>query len=73
MMGRVQFAKQNPTSGNASIDILNLKPEDTGMYQCKVKKLPSIKTHRVHLIVLGKVFMVCLFCIAQYEVVNMNI
>ncbi|XP_034279762.1 coxsackievirus and adenovirus receptor isoform X2 [Pantherophis guttatus] len=54
MMGRVQFAKQNPTSGNASIDILNLKPEDTGTYQCKVRKLPSIKTHRVHLIVLEK-------------------
>ncbi|XP_070606377.1 coxsackievirus and adenovirus receptor isoform X2 [Erythrolamprus reginae] len=54
MKGRVLFAKQNPASGNASIDIINLKLEDTGMYQCKVKKLPSIKTHRVHLIVLEK-------------------
>ncbi|XP_026519900.1 coxsackievirus and adenovirus receptor isoform X1 [Notechis scutatus] len=54
MKGRVQFAKQNPASGNASIDILNLKAEDTGKYQCKVKKLPSVKTQRVHLTVLEK-------------------
>uniref|UniRef100_A0A098M0Y7 Coxsackievirus and adenovirus receptor n=1 Tax=Hypsiglena sp. JMG-2014 TaxID=1550645 RepID=A0A098M0Y7_9SAUR len=54
MMGRVQFAKQNPASGNASIDILNLKTEDSGMYQCKVKKLPSIKIHRVKLAVFEK-------------------
>lgn len=67
MVGRVQFAKQNPASGNASIDILNLKPEDAGLYQCKVKKLPSIQTHRVQLTVLGKVFMVSLFCIALFE------
>ncbi|XP_039205294.1 coxsackievirus and adenovirus receptor isoform X1 [Crotalus tigris] len=54
MVGRVQFAKQNPASGNASIDILNLKTEDDGLYQCKVKKLPSVQTHRVRLIVLEK-------------------
>ncbi|ETE73633.1 Coxsackievirus and adenovirus receptor-like protein, partial [Ophiophagus hannah] len=52
--GRVQFAKQNPSSGNASIDILNLKAEDSGKYQCKVKKLPSVKTQRVQLTVLEK-------------------
>ncbi|XP_042313603.1 coxsackievirus and adenovirus receptor isoform X2 [Sceloporus undulatus] len=54
MAGRVQFVSQNPASGDATIDILNLKPADTGFYQCKVKKLPGVQTHRVQLIVLEK-------------------
>ncbi|KAM6447216.1 coxsackievirus and adenovirus receptor isoform 1-T1 [Liasis olivaceus] len=54
MIGRVQFIEQNPTSGDASIDVLNLKPGDTGTYQCKVKKLPGVQTHRILLTVLEK-------------------
>ncbi|XP_060626477.1 coxsackievirus and adenovirus receptor isoform X3 [Anolis sagrei] len=54
MTGRVQFVSQNPASGDASIDILNLKPADTGTYQCKVKKPPGVQTHRVQLTVLEK-------------------
>ncbi|KAH0624901.1 hypothetical protein JD844_032796, partial [Phrynosoma platyrhinos] len=54
MAGRVQFVSQNPASGDATIDILNLKPADTGTYQCKVKKPPGINTHRVQLTVLEK-------------------
>ncbi|XP_063161545.1 coxsackievirus and adenovirus receptor isoform X2 [Candoia aspera] len=54
MMGRVQFVDQNPASGDASIDVLNLKLEDTGTYQCKVKKLPGVQTQRIQLTVLEK-------------------
>ncbi|XP_034971033.2 coxsackievirus and adenovirus receptor isoform X1 [Zootoca vivipara] len=54
MAGRVQFVNQNPADGDASIDILNLQPADTGTYQCKVKKVPDMQTHRVQLMVLEK-------------------
>nr|XP_020641106.1 coxsackievirus and adenovirus receptor isoform X1 [Pogona vitticeps] len=54
MSGRVQFVDQNPSSGDATIDILNLKTSDSGTYQCKVKKPPGSQTHRVQLAVLEK-------------------
>ncbi|XP_062982819.1 coxsackievirus and adenovirus receptor [Elgaria multicarinata webbii] len=54
LSGRVQFVNPSPASGDASIEILNLKPADSGKYQCKVNKLPSIQSHRVQLTVLEK-------------------
>ncbi|KAL8190641.1 UNVERIFIED_CONTAM: hypothetical protein K2H54_057401 [Gekko kuhli] len=54
MDGRVEFVNPNPASGDGTIDILNLKASDTGTYQCKVKKPPSVQTHRIQLTVLVK-------------------
>ncbi|XP_060090382.1 coxsackievirus and adenovirus receptor isoform X1 [Heteronotia binoei] len=54
MDGRVQFVNPNPASGDGTIDILNLKATDTGTYQCKVKKPPSVQTQRIQLTVLVK-------------------
>ncbi|XP_048348717.1 coxsackievirus and adenovirus receptor isoform X2 [Sphaerodactylus townsendi] len=54
MDGRVEFVNPNPASGDGTIDILNLKATDTGTYQCKVKKPPSVETQRIQLTVLVK-------------------
>ncbi|XP_054829359.1 coxsackievirus and adenovirus receptor isoform X2 [Eublepharis macularius] len=52
--GRVAFVNPNPASGDATIDILNLKPTDAGTYQCKVRNPPSVQTQRIQLTVLVK-------------------
>ncbi|KFQ29009.1 Coxsackievirus and adenovirus receptor, partial [Merops nubicus] len=52
MTGRMQFTNPDPKSGDASLDILNLKSEDTGTYQCKVKKAPGVQSKKIQLIVL---------------------
>lgn len=51
---RVQFVSPSPASGNASITISDLKMTDTNTYQCKVRKLPGIKKHIIHLNVLQR-------------------
>ncbi|XP_027519192.1 coxsackievirus and adenovirus receptor-like [Corapipo altera] len=52
--GRVQFTNSNPRSGDGSLDIVNLKAEDTGTYQCKVKKVPGVQSKKIQLTVLVK-------------------
>nr|XP_046238937.1 coxsackievirus and adenovirus receptor homolog isoform X3 [Scatophagus argus] len=47
---RVCFVSPDPASGNASINISNLKMTDTNTYQCKVRKGPAaIKSRIIHL------------------------
>nr|XP_046246154.1 coxsackievirus and adenovirus receptor homolog isoform X2 [Scatophagus argus] len=46
---RVCFVSPGPASGNASINISNLKMTDTNTYQCKVRKGPAIKSKIIHL------------------------
>ncbi|NXF78385.1 CXAR protein, partial [Sclerurus mexicanus] len=51
---RMQFTNPDPRSGDASLDIQNLKAADTGTYQCKVKKAPGVQRIKIQLTVLGK-------------------
>ncbi|NXG10398.1 CXAR protein, partial [Sakesphorus luctuosus] len=51
---RMQFTNPDPRSGDASLDILNLKTTDTGTYQCQVKKAPGVQRIKIQLTVLGK-------------------
>lgn len=46
---RVHFNSLDPKTGDASINLLSLKSDDTGMYQCKVKKVPGIRSRKVTL------------------------
>ncbi|XP_006022976.1 coxsackievirus and adenovirus receptor isoform X1 [Alligator sinensis] len=54
MHGRMQFSNPDPKSGDASLEILNLKSTDTGTYQCKVKKAPGVQSQKIQLTVLVK-------------------
>lgn len=56
MHGRMQFSNPDPKSGDASLEILNLKSTDTGTYQCKVKKAPGVQSQKIQLTVLGKIY-----------------
>ncbi|XP_018104330.1 coxsackievirus and adenovirus receptor homolog isoform X2 [Xenopus laevis] len=51
---RVQFVSLDPKSGDATIEIINLKQSDSGQYQCKVKKVPGLGSRRISLSVLVK-------------------
>ncbi|XP_036947937.1 coxsackievirus and adenovirus receptor homolog isoform X2 [Acanthopagrus latus] len=42
LKGRLHFTSPEPQNGDASISITDLKPEDTGSYQCKVRCLPEL-------------------------------
>ncbi|XP_062393205.1 coxsackievirus and adenovirus receptor homolog [Sardina pilchardus] len=44
---RVHFNSMDPKNGDASINLLALKSADTGTYQCKVKKVPGIRSRKV--------------------------
>lgn len=44
----------NPTQGDASIAVTDLKGSDTATYQCKVKKAPGVDMRKVTLVVLGE-------------------
>ncbi|XP_029998393.1 V-set and immunoglobulin domain-containing protein 8b [Sphaeramia orbicularis] len=42
----------NPTQGDASISISDVRPSDTATYQCKVKKSPGVDMRKVTLVVM---------------------
>ncbi|KAM8977007.1 coxsackievirus and adenovirus receptor [Pelodytes ibericus] len=46
---RVHFVSPSPADGDASIEIIHLKSSDTGTYQCKVKKVPGVKSRKIAL------------------------
>ncbi|CAI5644442.1 unnamed protein product [Oreochromis niloticus] len=52
--GRVHFNSPDPKNGDASVNILTVKPTDTGTYQCKVKKAPGVRNKKMQLVVLEK-------------------
>ncbi|XP_030060073.1 coxsackievirus and adenovirus receptor isoform X2 [Microcaecilia unicolor] len=52
--GRAFFTSTDPTSGDASVEILNLKSTDAGVYECRVRKPPSMKSRKITLKVLIK-------------------
>lgn len=52
LKGRVYFHSQDPEKGDASIHLLQLTPEDTGIYKCQVKKVPGIQNIKTVLRVL---------------------
>ncbi|NWU82171.1 CXAR protein, partial [Onychorhynchus coronatus] len=54
MTERVHFANLNPRSGDGSLDIVNLKAADTGIYQCKVEKVLGVQSKKIQLTVLVK-------------------
>ncbi|KAF7199773.1 V-set and immunoglobulin domain-containing protein 8b [Nothobranchius furzeri] len=43
----------DPSQGDASVSISNVKAPDTGTYQCKVKKAPGVDMRKVTLVVLA--------------------
>lgn len=54
LKGRVHFTSNDVVSGDASIKIRNVRPADSGTYQCKVKKAPGVAKTTVQLTVIGK-------------------
>ncbi|XP_029960728.1 V-set and immunoglobulin domain-containing protein 8b [Salarias fasciatus] len=51
LTNRITF-KVDPSQGDASIMISNLRTTDTATYMCKVKKLPGVDTRKVTLVVM---------------------
>lgn len=51
LMSRFKFVA-DPSRGDATVNMTNLKAPDTATYQCKVKKTPGIDTRKVTLVVL---------------------
>lgn len=51
----VSFAAHDPSAGDASLSISLLSPAQSATYQCKVKKSPGVDTHKVSLVVMGKI------------------
>uniref|UniRef100_A0A7N5JM57 CXADR Ig-like cell adhesion molecule n=1 Tax=Ailuropoda melanoleuca TaxID=9646 RepID=A0A7N5JM57_AILME len=54
LKGRVHFTSSDVKSGDASINVTNLRLSDIGTYQCKVKKAPGVGNKKIQLTVLGK-------------------
>ncbi|KAJ7994183.1 hypothetical protein DPEC_G00263270 [Dallia pectoralis] len=52
LSARLSFT-QDPTQGDASINLTGLKTTDTATYQCKVKKSPGVDMRKVTLVVMG--------------------
>uniref|UniRef100_A0A8C7BUF1 CXADR Ig-like cell adhesion molecule n=1 Tax=Neovison vison TaxID=452646 RepID=A0A8C7BUF1_NEOVI len=54
LKGRVHFTSSDLKSGDASINVTNLRLSDIGTYQCKVKKAPGVGNKKIQLTVLVK-------------------
>nr|XP_020468043.1 coxsackievirus and adenovirus receptor isoform X1 [Monopterus albus] len=54
LKGRVHFNSADPKNGDASINVIGLKPSDSGPYNCKVKKAPGIGSRKMTLTVMVK-------------------
>ncbi|KAM8906663.1 coxsackievirus and adenovirus receptor isoform 3-T4 [Lycaon pictus] len=54
LKGRVHFTSNDLKSGDASINVTNLRLSDIGTYQCKVKKAPGVGNKKIQLTVLVK-------------------
>ncbi|XP_028839365.1 coxsackievirus and adenovirus receptor homolog [Denticeps clupeoides] len=52
LKGRAHFNSPDPKNGDASMVLLSLKASDTATYQCKVKKVPGIKSKKTLLSVI---------------------
>nr|XP_021534967.1 coxsackievirus and adenovirus receptor isoform X2 [Neomonachus schauinslandi] len=52
LKGRVHFTSSDLKSGDASINVTNLRLSDIGTYQCKVKKAPGVGNKKIQLTVL---------------------
>ncbi|ERE76185.1 putative coxsackievirus and adenovirus receptor like protein [Cricetulus griseus] len=55
LKGRVNFTTNDIVSGDASIKIRNVRPSDSGTYQCKVKKAPGVAKTTIQLTVVDKI------------------
>lgn len=44
----------DPSKGDASVSISDVRGSDTATYQCKVKKAPGVDMRKITLVVLGK-------------------
>lgn len=44
----------DPSQGDASLTVTDVRASDTNTYQCKVKKLPGTDARKVTLVVLGE-------------------
>ncbi|XP_034340198.1 coxsackievirus and adenovirus receptor homolog [Arvicanthis niloticus] len=51
LKGRVHFSSKDVASADASIKIRNVRPADSGTYQCRVKKAPGVAKTTVQLTV----------------------
>nr|XP_015192894.1 PREDICTED: coxsackievirus and adenovirus receptor-like [Lepisosteus oculatus]XP_015192895.1 PREDICTED: coxsackievirus and adenovirus receptor-like [Lepisosteus oculatus] len=49
---RISFSSDNQTTGDASVKIISLRTEDSGLYQCQVKKVPFIQKTTINMTVL---------------------
>lgn len=81
LKGRVHFTSSDLKSGDASINVTNLRLSDIGTYQCKVKKAPGVGNKKIQLTVLGKLFVLMLLVtrviqhgsiVAAFEVILMS-